>query len=97
MASMRSVVVGGFGDTVGYKDPTRWLWVADACFNNDEITHNTDGGRRIVEIFEHNPTEMPFEDRNLGIDHMRRVVSCCNDLPAQEDQAKQDIRSRSYR
>ncbi|KAJ5981781.1 hypothetical protein N7499_009164 [Penicillium canescens] len=56
-----------------------------------------ESGRRIVEILEHNPTKEPSGYRNQDIDHMRRVVSYCNRHLAQEERAKQDTESRSYR
>jgi hypothetical protein len=71
--------------------------VADAYLNSEAITNRIDSGRRIVEILEHNPTKKPSGYRNQDIDHMHRVVSYCKRHLAQEERAKLDTESRSYR
>ncbi|KAJ5170021.1 uncharacterized protein N7500_002804 [Penicillium coprophilum] len=54
-------------------------------------------GRRIVRILEHNPAANPSEYSDQDIDHMRRVVSYCKRHLAQEERAKHDTSSKSYR
>lgn len=54
-------------------------------------------GRKIVSILEHNPSKDPNGYSDEDIDHMRRVVSYCKRHLAQEEKAKQDTGSKSYR
>lgn len=54
-----------------------------------------DGGRRIVRILEHNPTENSSDYSDQDIDHMRRVVSYCKRHLAQEERYKHDTSSKS--
>jgi hypothetical protein len=54
-------------------------------------------GRKIVSILEHNPSKDPDGYSDEDIDHMRRVVSYCKRHLAQEEKAKQDTGSKSYR
>lgn len=54
-------------------------------------------GRKIVDILEHNPAKDPAEYGDGDVDHMRRVVSYCKRHLAQEEKAKQNTNSRSYR
>jgi hypothetical protein len=56
-----------------------------------------DSGRRIVNILEDNPTGNSSGYSDQDIDHMRRVVSYCKRHLAQEERAKQDTNSKSYR
>lgn len=54
-------------------------------------------GRKIVEILEHNPSRKPSGYDDAEIDHMRKVVSYCKRHLAQEETAKRNPGSRSYR
>jgi hypothetical protein len=54
-------------------------------------------GRKIVKILEDNPTGNLSGYSDQDIDHMRRVVSYCKRHLAQEEKAKQDTNSKSYR
>ncbi|KAL4808129.1 hypothetical protein BDV18DRAFT_158245 [Aspergillus unguis] len=56
-----------------------------------------ESGRKIVSILEHNPDKDPSGYNDEDIDHMRRVVAYCKRHLAQEDKAKQDTESKSYR
>ena len=58
------------------------------------LTHS---GRKIVSILEHNPSKEPSGYSDEDVDHMRRVVSYCKRHLAQEEKAKQDTTSKSYR
>ncbi|KAL4914976.1 hypothetical protein BDW62DRAFT_134096 [Aspergillus aurantiobrunneus] len=62
---------------------------------SETIGHES--GRKIVSILEHNPTKDPSSYSDDEIDHMRRVVSYCKRHLAQEETAKQDTGSKSYR
>ncbi|KAJ6125663.1 hypothetical protein N7471_012980 [Penicillium samsonianum] len=63
--------------------------------SGETIGHES--GRRIVQILENNPIENPSDYNDKDIDHMRRVVSYCKRHLAQEERAKHDTRSKSYR
>ncbi|OQE31846.1 hypothetical protein PENSTE_c001G02215 [Penicillium steckii] len=63
--------------------------------SGETIGHES--GRKIVNILEHNPTGHPTQYTGDDIDHMRRVVSYCKRHLAQEESAKHDPHSRSYR
>lgn len=54
-------------------------------------------GRKIIEILKKNPKKDPssYEEDDLG--HMRKVVSYCKRHLAQEEKAKQDTNSKSYK
>ncbi|KAL4957627.1 hypothetical protein BDW69DRAFT_155960 [Aspergillus filifer] len=63
--------------------------------SGETIGHES--GRKIVSILEHNPSKDPNGYSDEDIDHMRRVVSYCKRHLAQEEKAKQDTGSKSYR
>jgi hypothetical protein len=54
-------------------------------------------GRKIVEILKKNPKKDPERYEEGDIDHMRKVVSYCKRHLAQEEKAKQDTNSKSYK
>ncbi|KAL0639651.1 hypothetical protein Q9L58_001216 [Maublancomyces gigas] len=54
-------------------------------------------GRHIVDILVNNPSRAPDRYRGQDIDHMRKVVSYCKRHLAQEEQAKKDTNSKSYK
>merc|ERR1712093_511056 len=56
-----------------------------------------DSGRRIVEILKKNPQKDPESYDEDDIDHMRRVVAYCKRHLAQEEKAKQNTDSKSYK
>ncbi|KAL2794821.1 hypothetical protein BJX66DRAFT_337432 [Aspergillus keveii] len=56
-----------------------------------------ESGRKIVNILEHNPNKDPSGYSDEDVDHMRRVVSYCKRHLAQEETAKQNPDSKSYR
>ncbi|KAJ5753390.1 uncharacterized protein N7511_007543 [Penicillium nucicola] len=76
---------GSSGETIGHES------------SDEDKTKSTNSGRRILEILGHNPSKDPSGYRNQDIDHMRRVVSYCNRHLAQEERAKHDTTSKSYR
>ncbi|KAJ5142436.1 uncharacterized protein N7515_001223 [Penicillium bovifimosum] len=71
----------GSGETVGH----------------ESVLKGDHSGRMIAQILEHNPTENPSEYSDQDIDHMRRVVSYCKRHLAQEERAKHNTSSKSYR
>jgi hemerythrin len=54
-------------------------------------------GRKIVAILEKNPEKKPSKYDDEDIDHMRRVVAYCKRHLAQEEKAKRDTDSKSYK
>lgn len=61
------------------------------------ITFGYDSGRKIVSILEHNPSKDPSGYSDEDVDHMRKVVSYCKRHLAQEETAKQNTDSKSYK
>ena len=57
----------------------------------------TGSGCKIIEILKKNPGKDPsnYDEEDLG--HMRKVVSYCKRHLAQEEKAKQDTNSKSYK
>ncbi|OIW29636.1 hypothetical protein CONLIGDRAFT_631721 [Coniochaeta ligniaria NRRL 30616] len=56
-----------------------------------------DSGRHIVKILEKNPSRDPSKYDDDDIAHMRKVVSYCARHLAQEEKAKHDTSSKSYK
>jgi hypothetical protein len=56
-----------------------------------------DSGRKIVAILTKNPKKDPGQYEQDDIDHMRKVVAYCKRHLAQEQKAKQDTESKSYK
>jgi hypothetical protein len=56
-----------------------------------------DSGRKIVAILSKNPKKDPEKYEQEDIDHMRKVVAYCKRHLAQEQKAKQDTQSKSYK
>jgi hypothetical protein len=54
-------------------------------------------GRKIIEILEKNPKKDPEKYDENDLAHMRKVVAYCKRHLAQEEKAKQDTNSKSYK
>jgi hypothetical protein len=54
-------------------------------------------GRKIIQILEKNPKKDPSKYDDEDVEHMRRVVAYCKRHLAQEEKAKQDTNSKSYK
>jgi len=54
-------------------------------------------GRKIIEILKKNPNKDPEKYDEYDIQHMRKVVSYNKRHLAQEEKAKQDTSSKSYK
>ncbi|KAJ5240886.1 uncharacterized protein N7469_002477 [Penicillium citrinum] len=67
-------------------------WQGDS---GETIGHES--GRKIVDILSHNPNKDPSKYSDSDIDHMRRVVAYNKRHLAQEEKAKQDTNSKSYK
>ncbi|EPE24731.1 hypothetical protein GLAREA_08584 [Glarea lozoyensis ATCC 20868] len=63
--------------------------------SGESVGHES--GRKIVEILEKNPgrEREGYDDDDLA--HMRKVVAYCKRHLAQEEKAKQDTESKSYK
>lgn len=66
---------------------------SDAAWDSDAML----SGRKIIEILKKNPSKDPAKYEDDDIPHMRKVVSYCKRHLAQEDKAKQDTSSKSYK
>ena len=58
---------------------------------------NANSGRKIVEILKKNPKKEPSKYDEGDIDHMRRVAAYNKRHLAQEEKAKSDTNSNSYK
>ena len=54
-------------------------------------------GRKIIQILEKNPSKDPEKYDDEDLQHMRKVVAYCKRHLAQEEKAKQDTGSKSYK
>lgn len=54
-------------------------------------------GRKIIKILEKNPNKDPDSYDEEDIAHMRKVVAYCKRHLAQEEKAKRDTNSKSYK
>lgn len=69
-------------------------WSKDSS-NSETVGHES--GRRIVSILSKNLQRDPSKYEQDDIDHMRKVVAYCKRHLAQEEKAKQDTESKSYK
>lgn len=56
-----------------------------------------ESGRRIAEILSKNPSKDPSKYDEDDVSHMRKVVSYCKRHLAQEETAKKNTDSKSYK
>jgi len=61
------------------------------------VLTNACSGRKIIAILEKNPKKDPEKYDQDDIDHMRKVVAYCKRHLAQEEKAKQNTDSKSYK
>ncbi|KAE8444134.1 hypothetical protein EG329_000822 [Mollisiaceae sp. DMI_Dod_QoI] len=82
---------------------SQWLKSPDSTssgWSKDDGSGETighDSGRKIVEILNKNPEKDPEVYDQDDIEHMRRVVAYCKRHLAQEEKAKRDEGSKSYK
>ncbi|OQE42993.1 hypothetical protein PENCOP_c003G07385 [Penicillium coprophilum] len=101
--SQTSGWAGSSGETIGHERLVMTPSIGRTRSQNSSIYQTelrakaSGSGRRIVRILEHNPAANPSEYSDQDIDHMRRVVSYCKRHLAQEERAKHDTSSKSYR
>jgi hypothetical protein len=94
-----------FNDLVNMTPNELRAWLAEeqsqssgwmgASASGETVGHES--GRRIVDVLEQNPSKDPSGYSDEDLEHMRRVVSYCKRHLAQEEHAKRDTGSRSYR
>ena len=58
---------------------------------------NVRSGRKIIQILKKNPRKDPSKYDKDDVAHMRRVAAYCKRHLAQEEKAKQDTNSKSYK
>ncbi|KAK8175530.1 hypothetical protein IWX90DRAFT_483575 [Phyllosticta citrichinensis] len=81
-------------DWLGTEQSTGSGWSKDDG-SGETVGHES--GRKIIEILEKNPRKDPEKYDEDDIQHMRKVVSYCKRHLAQEEHAKKDTDSKSYR
>ncbi|KAL4895367.1 hypothetical protein BDV59DRAFT_173784 [Aspergillus ambiguus] len=103
MVKDKDAVIDEFNDLVNMTPNELRNWLrgeqsqSSGWSNDSGETIGHESGRKIVSILEHNPSKDPSGYTDQDIDHMRRVVSYCKRHLAQEEKAKQDTESRSYK
>ena len=63
----------------------------------DGETVGHESGRKIIQILKKNPKKDPSKYGEDDLAHMRKVVSYCKRHLAQEEKAKQNTDSKSYK
>ncbi|KAI4287007.1 MAG: hypothetical protein L6R35_003736 [Caloplaca aegaea] len=63
--------------------------------SSETVGHES--GRKIIEILNNNPNKDPKKYDEEDLQHMRKVVSYCKRHLAQEEKAKQNTDSKSYK
>ncbi|KAI4951444.1 hypothetical protein J4E91_004154 [Alternaria rosae] len=81
-------------DWLGSEESAGAGWSKD---NGSGETIGHDSGRKIVTILQNNPQKDADKYEQEDIDHMRKVVAYCKRHLAQEDKAKKDTDSKSYK
>jgi hypothetical protein len=85
------------------KELQDWLSSEDSAssgWSKDDGSGETVGhesARKIVAILKNNPDKDPSKYEQDDIDHMRKVVAYCKRHLAQEEKAKQNTDSKSYK
>jgi len=105
MVKDNETVISEFNELVNMsaKELTAWLKEEDsssAGWSKDDGSGETIGhesGRKIIHILEKNPKKDPEKYDQEDVDHMRKVVAYCKRHLAQEEKAKQDTNSKSYK
>ncbi|OOQ83956.1 hypothetical protein PEBR_32636 [Penicillium brasilianum] len=103
MVKDKDTVISEFNELVNMTPNELREWLKEeqsqsSGWNNDSgETIGHESGRKIVDILEHNPSRNPSGYDESEIDHMRKVVSYCKRHLAQEETAKKNPDSKSYR
>ncbi|EYE97177.1 DUF3140 domain-containing protein [Aspergillus ruber CBS 135680] len=103
MVKDKDTVIHEFHDLVNMSPTELWSWLqkeqsqSSGWQSQSGETIGHESGRRIVDILAHNPDRDPGGYTENDIGHMRKVVAYCKRHLAQEEKAKSDTGSRSYR
>ncbi|KAI5847472.1 hypothetical protein BZA05DRAFT_446959 [Tricharina praecox] len=111
MVKDKSTVISEFNDLVNMTPAAleQWLhtsastgagWHKDGDGDGETVGHERQVpkcGRHIVDILQRNPSRDPSKYGEDDIAHMRKVVSYCKRHLAQEEAAKQNTESKSYK
>ncbi|KAF1838303.1 hypothetical protein BDW02DRAFT_585978 [Decorospora gaudefroyi] len=105
MVKDNDTVISEFNDLVNMTASELQEWLgseepAGSGWSKDDGSGETIGhesGRKIVAILEKNPSKDAEQYEQEDIDHMRKVVAYCKRHLAQEQKAKKDTSSKSYK
>ncbi|KAJ5093002.1 hypothetical protein N7456_008863 [Penicillium angulare] len=103
MVKPKDTVISEFNELVNMTPKELRDWLKDeksisaGWVNETGETTGHESGRKIVNILEHNPDGNASDYSDSDIVHMRKVVSYCKRHLAQEEAAKHDTTSKSYR
>ncbi|RAL12539.1 DUF3140 domain-containing protein [Aspergillus homomorphus CBS 101889] len=104
MVKSKDTVIDEFNELVNMTPNELRDWLQEEQSQSSGWSNNESGetvghesGRKIVSILENNPSKDASKYSEEDIDHMRRVVSYCKRHLAQEETAKQNTDSKSYR
>lgn len=81
----------GSGESVGHE-----RYSARKCFGEDDA-ENISSGRKIIQILKKNPKKEPSKYDQDDLAHMRRVAAYNKRHLAQEEKAKKDTNSNSFK
>ncbi|RAK77867.1 DUF3140 domain-containing protein [Aspergillus fijiensis CBS 313.89] len=105
MVKSKDTVIDEFNELVNMTPNELRDWLQEEQSQSSGWSKNSESGetighesgRKIVDILESNPSKDASKYSDEDIDHMRRVVSYCKRHLAQEETAKQNTDSKSYR
>ncbi|KAI9806938.1 MAG: hypothetical protein M1833_002596 [Piccolia ochrophora] len=105
MVKDRETVIEEFNELVNMSagELEEWLKGDDSTqsgWSKDDGSGETIGhesGRKIIKILSKNPGKDPQKYDEEDVDHMRKVVSYCKRHLAQEEAAKRNTDSKSYK
>jgi Protein of unknown function (DUF3140) len=93
----------GSGETIGHERFARNTSLSLPLSPSSHIhlthpsSHSDYSGRKIIQILQKNPRKDPSKYDEDDITHMRRVAAYCKRHLAQEEKAKRDTDSKSYK
>ncbi|BCS13083.1 hypothetical protein AtubIFM55763_008892 [Aspergillus tubingensis] len=97
MVKSKDTVIDEFNSLVNMTPNELRDWLKGTQSQSSGWTNESSSGRKIVSILEHNPSKDPSGYSDEDVDHMRKVVSYCKRHLAQEETAKQNTDSKSYK
>ncbi|KAL8735698.1 MAG: hypothetical protein Q9181_002740 [Wetmoreana brouardii] len=105
MVKDNDTVIQEFNELVNMSSSELETWLKEeqsesSGWSKDDGSGETIGhesGRKIIQILDKNPSKDPDKYDEEDIQHMRKVVSYCKRHLAQEEKAKQNTDSKSYK